>query len=155
MASSPSASGTLFSSGVLPCYFSNIPPSPLQSPRSSATLPQLPRIPSRTFLLCSLRMLPVLWHFPTHKIIVGVPWDSYSSSFHGFRIRTATSFLLIYIDPLLIECLKAHKPLKAQGKRCDCGVNAFSCSSLALSNKRGMGQTFPHFLGQPWRCNIF
>lgn len=121
----------------------------LGAPHSSAALPQLPCIPSRTLLLCSLKVLPVSWHFPTHKVIVGVLWDSYSSSFHIFRIRTATSVLLIWYCPSAHWLFKStQKSLRAQGKSYNCGINVFYCSDLALSKKRGMEQTlpFPSFL---------
>ena len=121
----------------------------LEPAHSSAALPQLPCIPSRTLLLRSLKILPVSWHFPTHKIIVGVLWNSYSSSFHIFHIRTATSVLLIWYCPSAHWMLKStQKSLRAQGKSYNCGINAFYCSDLALSKKRGMGQTlpFPNFL---------
>lgn len=106
-------------------------------PHSSAALSQLTCIPSRILLLCSLRIFPVSRHFPTHKITVGVLWDSYCSSFHIFHIRTTASVLLIWY------CSSAHwmfestqKSLRAQGKSYNCGINAIYCSDLLLSKKK-------------------
>lgn len=60
--------------------------------------------------------------------------------FTSFVIRTATSFLLLWYCPSLHWMFKSTwKSLRSQSKSCDCGINDFYHSGLALSNKRGMG----------------